>query len=222
MLSMLQHYEPVTLDDVVAYTQGKLRFSRPVFAVTFDDGYKDILASVEMFQQLGIRPAAFVLSDQENASASEMQNTREFLTTSDLIFLNKAGWTIGCHSSTHPDFSTLNVTDCEREIENSKKALESRLGFLVSYFAYPKGRYSDLVISSVTRAGYTAAFSMDDELLSVNSSIYTLPRVGVDNTHSGFEFEATILTPAIILRSFVKWLLKKYAEFSGGRIRSSL
>lgn len=47
----------------------------------------------------------------------------EFPETADLIV--QSGYTIGNHSLTHPHFSELSLTECEREIEQTERVIES-------------------------------------------------------------------------------------------------
>ena len=75
-----------------------------------------------------------------------------FLSTLDLKGLKKSGWTVGCHSSSHTDFSKLDSKQIKWEVVNSMKILENELGFKINYFSYPKGRYSKEILSVFLQA----------------------------------------------------------------------
>lgn len=58
---------------------------------------------------------------------------------------------IGWHTWSHPDLTTLNREQIMKEITPP---------FQMETFAYPYGRYNDLVVECVKEAGYKAAFSV--------------------------------------------------------------
>lgn len=59
-----RRFDFVTLDDLVACLEGTRRFPRPVMAITFDDGYRDVYHhGFPIFQRKGIPAAVFVVTD---------------------------------------------------------------------------------------------------------------------------------------------------------------
>ena len=203
---LLSKYKPVTLADIKAHLTGGKAITHPSFTITFDDGYKDVLQTKEYFKSLGIRPAVFILSDRNNVLEKELDTKREFLNAHDILELKEAGWDIGCHSATHADFSRLDKDGIKKEIIDAKMNLEKELGMPISYFSYPKGKYSPEILSAVGKAGYTLGVSMDDICLNRTTNLLALPRIGVDNTHTFREFKALHTLPAMLFRRFIKKL----------------
>ncbi len=70
---------------------------------------------------------------------------------------------IGWHTWSHPDLTTLTKEEIMREITPP---------FPMKSFAYPHGRYNDLVIECVKEAGYERAFSVN----STDGTQWTIPR----------------------------------------------
>ncbi len=202
-------FRPTTLDSVYEAIEKKEKLSGKSFVVTFDDGYQDILLVKRFLEKRGVRPAVFVLAEQEEADRSELGTGRQFLSLHEILELHAAGWEIGCHSASHADFSKLDVDALEREVVSSKKVLEEKLGFSIRYFAYPKGFHSELIRATVKRAGYRGALSMDDGFIGTTTDPYALPRVGVDRTHTMEEFSRTFLRPVIGFRLLVKAVLQR-------------
>ena len=93
------------------------------------------------------------------------------------------------------------------EVADAKARLESVAGEPVSYFAYPKGYYSPMIIENVRSAGYGMAFSMDDGRIWRGSDPLTLPRIGVDRSHTLDDFRGMITRSAVIFRMIVKRVL---------------
>jgi peptidoglycan/xylan/chitin deacetylase (PgdA/CDA1 family) len=68
-----------------------------------------------------------------------------------------ADWELASHTITHPDLTTLDAADLEREVAGSRRVLERRFDVAVDNFCYPAGRYDDGVIAAVRAAGYVGA-----------------------------------------------------------------
>lgn len=201
-------FRPVTLGAVYqAMAEGE-RLPGKTFAVTFDDGYQDILLVKSFLEVRGIQPAVFVIAEGERALQSELGTDRPFLALHEIRELQAAGWEISCHSATHADFSKLDAARLVREVTAAKSVLETRIGSAVRYFAYPKGFHTREIRALVKAAGYAGALSMDDGFIGPETDPYALPRVGVDRTHTLEEFGWIFLPTVIRFRSLVKVLLR--------------
>lgn len=176
--------------------------------LTFDDGYRDILAVKDFLRERDIFPTLFVLSDTAHVDMSELATSRDFLKREEILELAESGWDIGCHSATHRDFWQLDGHAVRREVFEAKRELEQELGLEIRYFAYPRGRYTSRALESLEEAGFELGFSMDDGLLSVGSQRFRLPRIGVNRTHSLSEFHQMITIPAVLFRKLVKDTVK--------------
>ena len=183
-------------------------FSSPVAAITFDDGYKDILIVAPLLKKYHIRPTVFVLSDTAHANRKELENHKEFLSISDLKALLRQGWEIGSHSATHPNLSSIPVSQITAEIVKSKKDLEKCLKTPIRYFAYPKSKFTPTVLSVVKSAGYLLGFSWAEPSIRDSSDPYRLARISPNSTYSMTEFKAT-LTPTL---DSISYLVKKSAQ----------
>lgn len=182
--------EFISPDDVIEYIQNEKKFSKPAVALTFDDGYKDLMTYVMPYlSQYSIPASVFVLSQPQNANRQELANKKPLMSIEDIQILKRNGWTIGCHSATHPNFADKNL-NVQKEIIDSKKQLEQVLGFAVKYFVYPKGIYSNKIVQVVEKAGFSAAFAFEPGNISTHTNIFAIPRMPVDWTHSEKQYEA--------------------------------
>ena len=75
----------------------------------------------------------------------------------ELLSLNSQGFEIGAHGISHPNLPQCSGPELAVEVEIGKKRLEDDLGKEVSMFAYPRGRHSRHVVSSVKQAGFSGA-----------------------------------------------------------------
>ncbi len=204
ILYIQKHFDIITLSTLTKYLQGKKDLTRPSVVLTFDDGYKDILTLKDFFTKHNIQPALFLLSNTKNPNWKELGSKRPFLTTPEIKSLIASGWEIGCHSATHANLATLSDAALLNEVVTSKKKLEEELGIPVPYFAYPRGKYNENVLRLIKNAQYQLALTMDDGFIKPYSDMYTLPRVGVDRTHTFVEFTQAFSPSVVRLRRAVK------------------
>lgn len=188
MKMLLSYADPLTLSQVEQYLEGTFTPTRPGFLVTFDDGYHDILSTVDFFREQSIKPVVFALADPTRANRLEMDNGKPLLTQDELLSLQSAGWDIGCHSATHAHFATLDQNGEEEEVREAKKLLEQCIGTPVHSFAYPKGGYTESIVEKIRGAGYRTAFTVEHGIATPRSNKFLIPRVGVDQSHSLAEF----------------------------------
>lgn len=93
----------------------------------------------------------------------------------------------------NPETGTLE-TDWEfklrvtNELTMSKSALERQLGVPITYFAYPYGRYSDMLQNLLTQNGYHIAVTTRSAQATAQDKALLLPRINVPNTMTVNEF----------------------------------
>ena len=122
---------------------------RPV-ALTFDDGYADAYtAALPVLQRHGFTATFYVVSDFVGQPG--------YMTWEQLATLRDAGMEIGAHSVSHPDLTTLDAFELQRQVAQPKAEIEARLGVRVVSFCYPAGHYSWAVLEAVRAAGYESA-----------------------------------------------------------------
>ena len=200
-------YVFLTLQSVYDIVKGQLAMPQKAVALMFDDGYRDIMTIKDWLKREDIPASVFVLSDPRNAAQSEVCQGKLFLTKEDIGELMRLGWEIGNHSATHADFSKLTDDDIIREIHDAKQSLDTMLGIDTRWFAYPKGYYSPKVVDAVREAGYSLAFTMDDNSIDTSVDTMLIPRIGVDNSHTMSDFRGMISPAAVTFRKCVKALI---------------
>ncbi|MEN9328036.1 MAG: hypothetical protein RI947_844 [Candidatus Parcubacteria bacterium] len=201
---LAKHYDFVSLEEVENIIANKRKLNKPSIAITFDDGYKDLITTKQILENYNIKPTLFVLSHPDGANREELGTQKELMMDLDLLELTQFGCTIGSHTATHSNLATLDAEQIEAEIVGSKQKLEDELQMDINYIAYPRGKYNDRVIEAVQKAGYHMGLTMDDDTVSTATDPLRVPRIGVDKTHSFEEFK-TIMSPSCIaFRRFIK------------------
>lgn len=150
---------------------------RPV-ALTFDDGYADAYtAALPVLQRHGFTATFYIVSDFVGQPG--------YMSWEQLAALRDAGMEIGAHSASHPDLTTLDAVELQRQVAQPKAEIEARLGVRVASFCYPAGRYSGAVLEAVRAAGYESATTTrwDNDY----GDALTLPRRRVSGGTTGDE-----------------------------------
>jgi len=154
---LVSKYEIVTLSGLL-----KSKKKKGKVAITFDDGYENVLKSAfPILKKYNIEATVFIVGDRDRVNRKQLGTSEKLLSMSQILSLKKAGWEIGFHTETHRDLVTLTKSQLESEIVEGKKKLEKQLGTKIKYLAYPHGRYSNQVTDTVKRAGYDSAFTVD-------------------------------------------------------------
>jgi len=123
---------------------------RKRIAITFDDGYKDILYNAApVLIERGFSFTVFVTPKLlEYASGI-------YLNTNDLRQLSKLpGVTIGSHGMSHQKLTFLNMDDLCAELRDSALRIEDIIGKKVDLISYPHGKTDRRVMDAVQEAGY--------------------------------------------------------------------
>lgn len=128
------------------------------------------------------------LAERERAEADLRQRTSTFaptpqanerydpMTWEQVAALDPSLITIGSHSLTHPILPTIGDEALEREVNESRRVLEERLGRTVDLFCYPNGSQDDRVYASVSRR-YRAAITTNYGFARASSDPHRIMRI---------------------------------------------
>jgi peptidoglycan/xylan/chitin deacetylase (PgdA/CDA1 family) len=166
----------VSLDEIVDGSHGD------AVAVTFDDGFANVMAPVQRLRAAGLPVTLFVVSGRVGSTnawgdrASAGVPTLPLLGWSDLERLAALGVTIAAHSRTHAALSTVSDAALEDELAGCQADLERRLGIRPRHLAYPYGDLDDRVAER-TRQHYAFAHTTECAAVAGGSDPCRLPRV---------------------------------------------
>ena len=105
-----------------------------------------------------------------------------YMTWSQIEEINRDGLVhFEAHSVTHPNLNGLPLEEVRVEIAQSKSDLEKHTGKIVNWFAYPYGKYRDVVVKEVQLSGFVGAVTTVDGVYQSPDELYTLKRRSVDN-----------------------------------------
>ncbi|ATU05526.1 hypothetical protein BKN14_03710 [Candidatus Gracilibacteria bacterium HOT-871] len=138
--------ETITHWDVKEILEGKKAIPQKAIILGFDDGHLDhYTEAFPILKKYGKKGVFFVVSNFASTDPNYMnwEQIRE---------LQAAGNEIGGHSFSHPNLTTVNAKELEKQVIESKKEIEKQIGKPVISFAYPIGKYNETVKKCVEKA----------------------------------------------------------------------
>ena len=88
---------------------------------------------------------------------------------------------IGAHTVSHSYLGALPATEQQREIDESRRTLETITGRKLRHFSYPHGDHEPETIEAVRRAGFASACGTSCEPVVGAVDRFDLPRIEVPN-----------------------------------------
>ncbi len=177
------NYRPVALDDLPEAVRESRSGAPPPVAVTFDDGYHDVVSeALPILEELEVPATLFVLPGlwgqvppwEEGGPASGPRLVEEAevraLARHPLI-------TIGSHTLTHPAMDELPRPDRTRELRESRAQLELVIMYNMTRFSHPFGRLWPGHEEEVRTAGYQLACTSRNGLVTAGANPISLPRL---------------------------------------------
>ena len=186
----------VTPDEALAVAHGG-RVARRAILLTFDDAYADLAAAAAVVEEAAAPGIIFVVSDQLGGTNTwdQARGARPLplLDAAALKALQARGWEIGSHSSSHAYLTRSDDDALFAEVAGSRDGLAAE-GLPPRVFAYPHGDHDDRVTTAVADAGYIAAFTVQEGVVSRAHDPMRLPRVEIYPWDVGTRLVAKVLS----------------------------
>lgn len=165
---------------------GMIRYAAPAstqigrLAINFDDGFASVYSvAYPYLAARGIQATVYATKDYIG--------TANYMTEANLQALDGAGWDIGNHSETHPDFTTLTQAQIETELTNCSDWLDG-LGLTRAshHVAYPFGNYDADVEAAMLATGMVSGRLADGRgEFNYAAGITSVRQIHCDNIASG-------------------------------------
>lgn len=204
---LLQHgFRVVSVSELARLHRSRAPLPPRTVALTFDDCYRDNLFAARVLAEHGLTatfflPTAFVDTDRVFPWDRHLPRLAN-LTWDDAREMMALGHTIGSHTVNHADLGKVPLAVAQREIVESKKALEDRLAAPVRWFAYPYGgvqHFRPGLASYVEEAGYEGCLSGFGGFIHPDSDSRLLPREAVP-------YFSSVLNLELHLRGCLEWV----------------
>jgi len=167
---------PMTVSELASALKGERPLPLRPVAVTFDDGYDDTPAAVELLRNAGISSTVYVTT----GTIATPRGISEELLPALLASADE----IGAHTVTHPHLDEIPTSDAVAEIDGSRRELEERLGGPIASFAYPHGAHDRVIRDAVIAAGFTSAAAVKNALSHRGDDPFAIARWTVTSNAS--------------------------------------
>lgn len=148
--------------------------------LTFDDAFEDLATTAwPILSDHGFPAVVYVPTDHVGGSegwAGAMSPPRKLMDWDALARLSREGLTIGNHTQSHSDLTTLAEEDAGHEIKGAKTVLEQKLGLTVHHFAAPYGR-TDARAAPIIRRHHKTAVGTRLGQADRSADLFDLPRI---------------------------------------------
>lgn len=202
MAYLARHYPIASIEDIVQGRLPQSTGSRPVVAVTFDDGYLDNYENAVPILLRHDIPAAFFVSTDMIGQArgfehdiNKLGRALPNMTWDHVREMHKQGFTIGSHTVSHMNCAKANGDALRNELSASRDRLVSELGLDEVIFAYPFGKRRDMTpeaLERVKEAGYVACLSAFGGVNRGALNRFNVLRMGVDFNFGPRRFAARV------------------------------
>lgn len=190
-------YRVYNLEELLDAVKEKRPIQPKSLAITFDDGYKDVLLNAfPVLRRFNFPAAIFVALDyidgRMNNSEKYYWEKWEYLSRDDIKDLARMNITIGSHSLSHRPLAGLTSETIEREAVDSKKRLEEIIGRPVDLFSYPHGSVDRKSKDALGQAGYIAAYSSRVGKNNHEADLFEFNRTEISGKDDLFEFKKKV------------------------------
>jgi peptidoglycan/xylan/chitin deacetylase (PgdA/CDA1 family) len=204
-------YTTISLDDFVAFQEGKASLPPKPIILTFDDGFTSVYRyAFPVLKRYRMKATIFVTPDPESENFKKHAAVDLPLTPDQMREMSDYGIAIESHGMTHRYLTEMTPELARWELEESKKVLERIVRKPVQFLAIPSGAYNRNVRRLAKEAGYKAVFGMLKGSNHARSDRYALRRMVIARDFTLADFRA-VLRPAatcyLRLISFLQNLL---------------
>ncbi|BAV08359.1 Peptidoglycan/xylan/chitin deacetylase, PgdA/CDA1 family [Filimonas lacunae] len=209
-----QGYQTVTVSEL---GQG-VSASAKCVAITFDDGYYSLYQLVTpVLRRYGFTATLFLTTFPVGASGYDVlpQLEKSYpvgdrpLTWQELTEMEQSCWDIQAHGHRHLVHNALPEEELHREIEESKSLIEQHLHKVVTYYAFPYGRYNNLCLQLCKQLGFGAVFTVQPGLAPDANQLFALPRVEINRWVNDEVFATKMRTGYSNRKQQWKWAFGK-------------
>ena len=180
-----QGYNAIELSFLIDHLRNGKEIPDNSIFLTFDDGYACLHKYVfPILLGYGFSATIFLVSGycgRNNDWPGQLSNIPRMplLDWDQIHEMDEHGIEFGVHTASHPKLDELNLDEIRDEIQGSKEFIERRLGHKITSFAYPYGRYNEIV-KDIVKSEFLGACSTTIGLVNTSSDPYEIERIDIN------------------------------------------
>lgn len=175
-------FHAISLREIIEHINSGRAFPGKSFAITFDDGFKNVYShAFPVLKEFGFIATVFLVTGncgKSNHWDIHLRNipSLDLLCWDEIVEMSRNGFDFGAHTLSHTDLSGLSIRQATQEIVNSKAIIQDRLGKDILFFTYPYGIQTE-EIRNIVKSEFSGACSDKMGFTTLGSDIYSLPRI---------------------------------------------
>jgi len=178
------HYNVLPLESLAILIKERKKIPSKAIAITFDDGYKDnYIYAFSILKKYNLPATIFIITDEVGRADRLSWDEIKQMQDSGII-------TFGSHTlGPEPLINIKSEEELKKQIFDSKKILEDKLGRRIGAFSYPEGKFNDKIEELVIAAGYKLAVATNPGKKFADDDIFALKRLRISaNSNNLFIF----------------------------------
>lgn len=176
----------VPLAEAASRATSSGRLPRGLAALTFDDGFIGLHANAfRIMTAVGVPATIFLVAETLTKQGRPVDwvdgvppGALTTLSEPQVLEMRDAGVEFGSHSYSHRDLTQLSQAECERDLKDSRDALQDLLHRPVTHIAYPRGMFNERVQKAARKAGFTYGFGTSRIGVPAGKPL-GIPRIGI-------------------------------------------
>lgn len=170
--TLLSHgYTPIFMKDLASHFEGKQQLPAKPIILTFDDGYRDFYTDAyPILQKYHVKATNYVISGFLGYPNYMTKDQVQAISSSGLV-------EVAAHTVHHVYLKDQKPDVIEREMVESKVALEQLINTSVINFAYPYGALDENAVQLASRSGFSTAVSTKPGIEQSRNERFILPRL---------------------------------------------
>lgn len=179
--------EVISMEQFIAWKNGKHTIKDRSVLITIDDGWKSIYTEAfPILKEMGFPFTIFLYTNYVNGGSNA-------LTTEMIKEMQQHGCSIGSHSISHPYPATVKAERAKgessfrsylrQEMGESRKRLQQQFGGKILSYAYPGGFVTGEMLPIAAENGYQCLFTVLPGKTTRSTSSFTIPRYIILGTH---------------------------------------
>ncbi|MFC1703174.1 polysaccharide deacetylase family protein [Candidatus Omnitrophota bacterium] len=173
-------YNVISLDELVEGIRSEREFPRNTVVLTFDDGYVDNYTKAFPILKKYDFPALMFIGAETIDGG--------FMSLEQIVEMIDSGIDFGSHGVRQLYLPDEDIETMRKEIFESKRMLEEKLGIEIRHFCYPIGGYTSRAKALVHAAGYKSAYTTNRGPNRFNWDVYSLQRIKPDDNDTAITF----------------------------------